>query len=291
MKPSLSGRVRRRRLWFGLLTLFNIARRGFFIPYRYAASLPGAGERPSYAAIERLLERSRPVFAEFLASMTRYAADFERIGSAAPPQPRWRQSWFPRLDAAAAYSLVRELAPKRIIEVGSGHSTRFVARAIADGGLDTAVTAIDPAPRADLGSLPVTLIRKTLHEAGTEPFGQLEAGDFLMIDSSHILMPGSDVDMLFGQILPALPAGVLVQIHDVFLPDDYPASWDWRGYNEQLGVLPLLGSGGWEPVFACHFAVSRMADEVAACAAGGLERPAEAIESAFWLRKTCDAAG
>lgn len=291
MKPSLSGRVRRRRLWFGLLTLFNLARRGFFIPYRYAASLPDAGERLPYVAIERLLERHRGVFAAFLAAMSRYGADFERIGGDAPPQPRWGQSWFPRLDAATAYSLVRDRAPKRIIEVGSGHSTRFVARAIADGGLDTQVTAIDPAPRADLGSLPVTLVRKTLHEAGTELFGQLEAGDFLMIDSSHILMPGSDVDMLFGQILPALPAGVLVQIHDVFLPDDYPASWDWRGYNEQLGVLPLLGSGGWEPVFACHFAVSQMADEVAASAIAGLERPAEAIESAFWLRKTCDAVG
>ncbi len=291
VNQQLPGRVRRRRLWFGLLTLFNVARRGFFIPYRYAESLPDAGERASYGAIERLLERSRPVFADFLASMTRYASDFEQIGNDAPPQPRWRQSWFPRLDAATAYSLVRNHAPKRIIEVGSGHSTRFVARAIADGGLDTQVTAIDPAPRADLGSLPVTLVRKTLHEAGSDLFGQLEAGDFLMIDSSHILMPGSDVDMLFGQILPALPAGVLVQIHDVFLPDDYPASWDWRGYNEQLGVLPLLGTGGWEPVFACHFAVSRMADEVAASAVGGLELPDEAIESAFWLRKTCDAVG
>ncbi|TQV79808.1 class I SAM-dependent methyltransferase [Denitrobaculum tricleocarpae] len=273
------------------MTLFNIARRGFFIPYRYAESLPDAGERASYAAIERLLEQSRPVFAEFLASMAPYADDFARIGADPPPQPRWNQSWFPRLDAAAAYCLVRAHAPKRIIEVGSGHSTRFVARAIADGGLDTQVTAIDPAPRADLGSLPVNLVRKTLHEAGTGLFEQLEAGDFLMIDSSHILMPGSDVDVLFGQVLPALPAGVLVQIHDVFLPDDYPAAWDWRGYNEQLGVLPLLGSGGWEAVFACHFAVSRMAEEVAASAAGGLEMPTEAIESAFWLRKTCDAVG
>lgn len=288
-KVQLSGRVRRRRLWFGLLTLLNVARRGFFIPYRYAASLPGAGERPSYPGIEALLEAHREDFAELLASMEAFSADFGRIGGDAPPQPRWRQSWFPRLDAAAAYSLVRTRAPKRIIEVGSGHSTRFVARAIADGGLETEVTAIDPAPRADLGSLPVKLLRKTLHEAGTAPFAALEAGDFLMIDSSHILMPGSDVDMLFGRILPALPAGVLVQVHDVFLPDDYPAAWDWRGYNEQLGVIPLLGSGGWEVVFASHFALSRMPEAVAASAAGRLEKPEEAIESAFWLRKTCAA--
>ncbi|WP_282604787.1 class I SAM-dependent methyltransferase [Pelagibius sp. Alg239-R121] len=288
-RKPLPGRVRRRRLWFGLLTLFNFARRGFFIPYRYAASLPDAGERHTYSALETLFEKHRPAFTAFLASMAPFKADFERIGPDAPPQPRWRQSWFPRLDAATAYSLVRNLAPKRIIEVGSGHSTRFVARAIADAGLDTRVTAIDPAPRADLGSLPVHLIKKTLHEAGTEVFAELEDGDFLMIDSSHILMPGSDVDVLFGRVLPALPAGVLVQIHDVFLPDDYPASWDWRGYNEQLGVIPLLGSGGWELIFASHFAVSRMAQEVASSAVGALELPNEAIESAVWLRKTCPA--
>jgi len=283
----LSGRVRRRRLWFGLLTLFNVAQRGFFIPYRYASGLPAAGERLPYSALEALFDSRRDAFAGFLASMARFSADLERIGGDSPPQPRWRQSWFPRLDAATAYCLVRDLAPKRIIEVGSGHSTRFVARAIADGGLSSKVTAIDPAPRADLGSLPVELVSKTLEEAGTKVFADLESGDFLMIDSSHILMPGSDVDLLFGRILPVLPAGVLVQIHDVFLPDDYPASWDWRGYNEQLGVIPLLASGGWELVFASHFAVTRMPEAVAASAVGGLELPAGAVESAIWLRKTC----
>lgn len=290
-KVRLSGRVRRRRLWLGLLTVLNLARRGFFIPYRYAESLPGPGERPAYPPVEKILEAQRHAFADFLADMAPFAADFAQIGQEAPPQPRWGQSWFPRLDAAAAYSLVRRQAPKRIIEVGSGHSTRFVARALADGGLTTQVTAIDPAPRADLGSLPVTLIRKTLHAAGTEVFASLEAGDFLMIDSSHILMPGSDVDLLFGHVLPALPAGVLVQVHDIFLPDDYPPAWDWRGYNEQQGVIPLLASGGWEVVFASHFAVSRMPEVVANSAVGGLEKPDEAIESAIWLRKTCAAVG
>ena len=290
-KVQLSGRVRRRRLWLGLLTVMNLARRGFFIPYRYAESLPGPGERPAYAPVEKILEARRAAFAGFLADMEPFATDLARIGKEAPPQPRWKQSWFPRLDAAAAYSLVRRHAPRRIVEVGSGHSTRFVVRALADGGLETEVTAIDPAPRADLGSLPITLIRKTLHAAGTEVFADLEAGDFLMIDSSHILMPGSDVDLLFGHVLPALPAGVLVQVHDIFLPDDYPAAWDWRGYNEQQGVIPLLSSGGWEVIFASHFAVSRMPEVVANSAVGGLEKPDEAIESAIWLRKTCDAIG
>src|SRR5262245_31183128 len=77
-----------------------------------------------------------------------HARELEAIGPDAPPAPRWNQDWFPRLDAAAAYAMVRALRPKRIVEVGSGHSTRFLARAVADGGLDTRITAIDPEPRA-----------------------------------------------------------------------------------------------------------------------------------------------
>ncbi len=108
----------------------------------------------------------------------------------------------------------------------------------------------------------------------------------LSIDSSHILMPGSDCDFLFGRVLPALPAGTLVHIHDVFLPDDYPADWDWRGYNEQLAVLQLILGSGWELLFACHYVATRMASDVARSVAGGLPLGAGAHESSLWLRKT-----
>ena len=60
-------------------------------------------------------------------------------------------------------------------------------------------------------------------------------------NSSHILMPGSDVDILFNRVLPRLPAGALVHIHDIFLPFDYPAIWGWRNYNEQQGVRAAAG--------------------------------------------------
>jgi len=76
------------------------------------------------------------------------APELEAIGADRPPQPRWDQDWFPRLDAAAAYAIVRKTQPRRIVEVGSGHSTRFLARAVADGKLETEITAIDPQPRA-----------------------------------------------------------------------------------------------------------------------------------------------
>ena len=91
-------------------------------------------------------------------------------------------------------------------------------------------------------------------------------------------MPGSDVDFLLGHVLPALPSGVVVQIHDIFLPDDYPPDWDWRGYNEQLGVLPLLLGGAWRVVFASHYAATRLADAVARSAVGPIALPEGAHE-------------
>lgn len=275
-----------RALSQGLATLNGTARQGFFIPYGYAGTLPDPGALPPYPAFEALFERSRPRFATLLAGMAEVAESLRAFDGAGPPAPRWQQDWFPRLDGAAAYTLVRRLAPKRIVEIGCGHSTRFLARALQDGGGVGTLTCIDPAPRARLDGLPVRHIAATLHEAGEAPFAGLESGDVLFVDSSHILMPGTDVDVVIGRILPRLPAGVLVHIHDIFLPDPYPADWTWRGYNEQQAVMALLLSGGFEVLWASAFAATRMGAEVAAGVAGTLPLPAGARESSLWLRKT-----
>lgn len=285
MATRVSPRARFRRTWFGLLTLLGIARRGYFIPHRYAGRLSGNASSPAYPAAAALLARQAPKFREVLAWLEPYAADLAAIGDDAPPAPRWAQTWFPRLDAAVAYGLVRRLAPARIVEVGSGHSTRFLHRAVQDAGLATRLIAIDPAPRATLAGLSVDLRRTTLQEADDAVFRELAAGDMLLVDSSHILMPGTDVDVLLGRIMPLLAAGVLVQFHDIFLPDGYPAAWEWRGYNEQQGLLALLLGGGWEVMFSSHYATTRLSDAVAGSPVARLPLVEGAIESAIWLRK------
>jgi predicted O-methyltransferase YrrM len=184
-----------------------------------------------------------------------YQGALARIAdNAEPPEPRWGQDWFPALDAAMLYAMIRHYRPRRIIEIGSGHSTRFAARAVRDEGLATTLLAIDPAPRASLARLSgqVQHLPHRLEECDLALFSQLEARDILFIDSSHILMPGSDVDILLHIILPALAPGVLVHFHDIFLPDSYPAGWRWRGYNESQALGTLLIGTQWSPLFSSH---------------------------------------
>jgi len=282
----MAGSKHWRRLAMGLATLMGAKPQGFFIPYRHAASLPQAGTLPAYAGIEKAFTARQDAFQELTNSFNEFAEDFDKIGENNPPQPRWDQSWFPRLDAAAAYALVRKERPNRIVEIGSGHSTRFLARAIADGGLATRLTTIDPEPRAVIAGLDIDIQRQPLHETSYEIFERIEPGDFLFVDSSHILMPGSDVDHILNRILPALPAGVMVHFHDIFLPFDYPATWAWRGYNEQQGLAALLQGGAYEIVFASNYVMARAPEWLDATPLANIPLADGAFENSLWLRKT-----
>lgn len=224
--------------------------------------------------------------AEWVDAIEGFAAELTAIGGDAPPAPRWDQDWFPRVDAAIAYTFARTVKPARIVEIGCGHSTRFFARAGDDGGLDYRILAIDPAPRADLAGVErVDLCRSTVQGAGEAAIGRFSPGDILAIDSSHILMPGTDVDMLLNRVLPTLPPGCYVHIHDVLLPDPYPADWEWRGYNEQLAVATLITGGGWAIEFASHYAVTRLSDRVESGVLAQLPLKTGAREASLWLKK------
>ncbi len=281
MARGFLSRPWRKRLALGLPTVLGLRQRGWFIPHRHAEQ---ARPPRHYQALQPLFAAAEADFRAWLEGFAPYRPDFAAIAAdRTPGAARWTQDWFPRLDAASLYAAVRRARPRRAVEVGSGHSTRFLLRALADGGIDCAVTAIDPAPRATLEGQPIRLIRRTLQEAGLEPFEALAAGDLLLIDSSHVLMPGSDVDLLFAEVLPRLPPGVLVQVHDIFLPDGYPAAWEWRGYNEQQGLVGWLASARLRLRFSSHYAASRLAPAVAASAVGGLPLSPGAFETALWL--------
>lgn len=259
----------------GLATLAGWPQ-GFFAPYRYAA-----GVAPSaYPELEERFRTAEPAFRQVLDLISAHGA---RLGEfdGPPPVPRWGQSWFPRLDGAAAYALVRGHAPGRIVEVGSGHSTRILAQAAADAG-GARITCIDPAPRAAIARLDLELRQRVLSEDDLDLFRSLAAGDIAFFDSSHLLWPGTDVDVILNRILPALAPGVLVHIHDVTLPDPYPPGWAWRGYTEQAGLGGWIAGQGAELVFSSHYALTRMG---AAGIVDHLPLMDGALETSLWLRR------
>jgi hypothetical protein len=281
-----------RLLGMALATTAGVARRGWFIPHRYAESLPLAGANPPYAAPLKILDSNKIAFISLLdliENLVPYLAKIAAERGKAPPgvpNPRFDQGWFPTLDAVAAYAIVHTRRPKRIIEVGSGHSTRFMARALHDSNNDAEIVSIDPAPRAAIENLAprVKFERHTVQSCDPALFASLKGGDVLFIDSSHVLMPGSDCDYLFNRILPMLPIGTLLHIHDIFLPDDYPTAWGWRNYNEQQGVAPML-LNGWRPVFASHYMRSRAPEALDRPTLKNLPRHPAGIDASLWLEK------
>ena len=274
-----------RRLALGLRTVLGGRPGGFFIPYRHAAGVVPV----AYPALAPLFAAGLPEMLCWLERIETYRERLQALDGP-PPVPRWGQDWFPRLDGAALYTVVRERQPRRILEIGSGHSTRFLAQAVHDGGFSCAVSCIDPQPRADIGRLPVTLHRRLFAAADAELAARLGPGDILLIDSSHVAMPGSDVDLLLNTVLPRLQPGVLVHVHDIFLPDPYPPGWTWRGYNEQVAVAGLLHAGGYAIRFASHYLATRQPDRLIRGVVGRLPLAAGAFETSLWLEKLPTAA-
>jgi predicted O-methyltransferase YrrM len=137
--------------------------------------------------------------------------------------------FFENVDAEIAYCLVRHLKPQRIVEVGGGYSSRVMAAALdmnfkLDGVRGELVT-IDPFPdRFPQKALSdrVHLITQTIQHIDLDVFLSLQSGDFLFLDSSHVVGIGSDVVREYLEIVPRIAAGVIIHAHDIFIPGDYP---------------------------------------------------------------------
>jgi hypothetical protein len=172
---------------------------------------------------------------------------------------RLDNDFFSSPDAEVLYAMVRFHRPRRIVEVGSGNSTRVSRQAIIDGSLNTHLTCVDPSPRADVSRCAdVVFLQPAEHLLEHDVFRSLHAGDILFIDSSHELRPGNDCVALFLRVLPALPPGVLLHIHDVFLPYDYPR---WFLVHEALALSTeqylvqamLMAGADFDVLWASHY--------------------------------------
>lgn len=171
----------------------------------------------------------------------------------APPARREAAYWFDntffeRMDGSIWYGLLRVLKPRTVIEVGSGFSTLLARRALDRNAEEAGAPrarhlCIEPYEHSWLEGTGIELLRRKVEEVDLAVFDALGAGDVLFIDSSHVLRPGGDVVVELLQILPRLAPGVVVHLHDIFTPLDYP--WDWlfryhRLWNEQYALEAFL---------------------------------------------------
>lgn len=152
---------------------------------------------------------------------------------------------FDGTDALVLYCMIRHFRPKVVIEVGSGHSSRISAEAAVRNG-HTRLVCIEPNPCDELvEGFPglSALVAKRVQDVELGFFGQLGSGDMLFIDSSHVVRCGSDVNYLLLEVLPRLSPGVLVHVHDIFLPGEYRRDWimeEFRFWNEQYLLQAFL---------------------------------------------------
>jgi len=159
---------------------------------------------------------------------------------------------FPDYDTAVLYSILRHLKPKRYIELGCGWTSIVSSYALEcnqQKGAACEALYIDPEPRLPLNKVlpPERLLLKRVQDVPLDVFKKLTPGDVLFIDTSHVLKVQSDVEYELLHILPSLPAGVWIHLHDVFTPYDYPAEWVRRplrlSCNEQYALECLLSGG------------------------------------------------
>jgi predicted O-methyltransferase YrrM len=155
-------------------------------------------------------------------------------------RPVWNNGFLPGLDIVALYGLLVKEKPKRYLEVGSGNSTKVAHLAKQNHGLNMKITSIDPYPRAEIDVLADEVIRRPFETVDIEHCLSLGENDILFIDNSHRILPNSDSMVFFMEVLPYLKKGVIVHIHDIYWPYDYPQVMCDRFYSEQYGLAHYL---------------------------------------------------
>lgn len=204
----------------------------------------------------------------------------------------FENEFFGACDGTVLDAMLRRFRPTRLVEVGSGHSTSVVLDAREALGGRPALTLVEPHPERLLelarpGDLDgVTLVRERLEDVDRSLFAGLEAGDVLFVDSTHVSRIGSDVNVLLLEVLPALAPGVLVHVHDVFYPFEYPEKWvlghGWFWNEAYLLRALLAGGGNFEILFFVSYLQrlhrERLVDRLPLCGIGD--------GGSIWLRRT-----
>jgi predicted O-methyltransferase YrrM len=210
----------------------------------------------------------------------------------------WDNDGFSPGDATVLAGMLMHYQPKKVVEVGAGYSTAVMLdvseRYLAD---PPRIVCMDPEPARLRSVLRGDEARLTVHETivqdlPIELFTTLEANDILFIDSSHVLKLGSDVSLLFLDVLPRLRPGVVVHIHDIATTFEYPPEWydEGRAWNEAPALRAFLAfNQAYEILYFCDYMNRFQTDAVARTMPLALRAPKGAppgnTSVSFWMRR------
>lgn len=216
--------------------------------------------KPAHPQLEKIIAQNRNVYSLHLNDFLKYKEIFHSIKVTVQEpnenHPAWNNGFLPGLDIVALYGMISTYKPRTYLEIGSGNSTKVARKAIKDNKLQAKIISIDPFPRASIDSISDVVIRKPLENMDDfSMIDALEENDILFIDNSHRCFPNSDVTVCFLEVLPRLKKGVIVHIHDIYLPNDYPQFMCDRFYSEQylLATLLLANSEKYKTILPCFF--------------------------------------
>ena len=196
-----------------------------------------------HGALYKLIAANNNSYAQLLNTALQYQQQFVSIPineGTDHTVAAWKNGFFPGLDMVILYTLLTTLQPKRYVEIGSGTSTKLAAKAKAEQQLSFSITCIDPFPRKEITAVADEWLNVSLQQAPLSLFENLESNDVLFFDGSHLLHANSDVQWFFLEVLPRLKKGVVVQVHDIYLPYDYPQNMCDRFYAEQYMLATML---------------------------------------------------
>ncbi|MBX9852461.1 MAG: class I SAM-dependent methyltransferase [Cytophagaceae bacterium] len=215
--------------------------------------------KPPHKQLYDIINTNRSKYEKLLQYALEYKSQIQSIKKSGEDtninNPVWNNGFLPGLDIIGIHTMISVYKPSKYIEVGSGNSTKVAYKAKKENSPNTEIISIDPFPRAEIDHLADKVIREPFENINFDFIFSLKENDILFIDNSHRILPNSDSMVFFLEVLPKLNTGVIVHIHDIYLPYDYPQFMCDRFYSEQYGLAMfiLANAAKYKPIFPAYF--------------------------------------
>lgn len=220
-----------RKLWYSITNPDRVA----VLDYAVKPAPLYEPQTKPHQQLFKIISAGNAAYESLLNNCLSHQIAFQKISlsTSGPKLPAWQNGFLPAIDTIMLYTILQKFQPKKYIEIGSGNSTKLAAFCKEQENLKFSITSIDPNPRREIKELADTWIDQQIQSVPVGLFKNLEENDIVFMDGSHVLHANSDVMWFFMEILPIIPKGVLIHIHDIFLPYDYPQWVCDRFFSEQ----------------------------------------------------------